>query len=536
MGYFMEKRTSGLIATVLVFGLISALTASSVAAQSAVFCDGLPATIVGTAGADTIDGTPGPDVIAGLQGNDVINGAGGDDVICGGQGNDVLRGGQGFDVIFGAQGNDVIYAATGVSAAERVDVRGARMFGGAGDDMIHGSDRWDRMQGGVGLDQLFGYEGRDWMRAGAQSDFVDGGPGIDDLHGGNGNDTLTLTAGDTARGGAGFDLCSLEMGRAERLISCGLNEREAGAIADSAFIFEHEAGDTWTGEIFGVVDAEVSSFANVTGRCFLVLGVLTPGEISNGSPISNPFTIPQMGVTVGGTYFEDGVECNSLDAEDRGYDWVLEAYATAGTDIPFYAEIFLPDNVRGQIDAFIVGDPETARGTLSLPAPSLSILFSPASILSDGLRVGLSLPDGPPLGLNAGFTHDDGAGNAWEGRVVAIETADVAPNVNFPGRCFLVIGELFPTAIAGGQVADPFTSPDVGLVANGRYARDAGGVCDTSGAEARGIGDRLDAEVPLNTPYQFYSSVFIPEVTPGAIEHVVIGTPSVPAPVTFSLN
>ena len=188
-------------------------------------CDGRVATIVGTEGPDVLAGTNGADVIAGLQGDDIIVGLGGDDVICGGLGNDTISGGGGFDIIFGAQGDDIIYAARGGRPGDRVDTRGARIFGGAGDDQIHGSTKWDRMQGGPGEDIMFGYEGRDWMRAGPDADGLVGGPGIDDMHGGNGTDLLKVGAGDIVRGGAGLDQCDID-GEPQVLRSCGRNELE----------------------------------------------------------------------------------------------------------------------------------------------------------------------------------------------------------------------------------------------------------------------------------------------------------------------
>lgn len=189
-------------------------------------CNGTPATIVGTSGSDTLMGTPGADVIVAREGDDTIHGLGGDDIVCAGKGNDVIYGGAGFDILYGAQGNDSLYAADGASAGERSDTKGARMFGGVGNDKIHGSNRWDRMQGGPGNDQLFGYEGRDWLRAGAGNDAVDGGPGIDDQHGGNGSDDINVTPGDIVRGGAGLDLCQITGGQPALLRSCGNNERE----------------------------------------------------------------------------------------------------------------------------------------------------------------------------------------------------------------------------------------------------------------------------------------------------------------------
>ena len=199
-------------------GLASVFLAPQLGAQ-AQLCDGQPVTVTGTAGDDVLEGTAGADVIFAAQGDDIIFGFGGDDIICAGQGNDIVMGGQGFDVIFGAQGNDVLFAADGSTEADRADTAGSRMFGGAGNDLIVGSNRWDRMQGGLGVDNLQGFEGRDWMRAGGDNDFVDGGGGIDDMHGGNGADRMRSTTGDTVRGSNGNDLCEIN-GTPERQVSC----------------------------------------------------------------------------------------------------------------------------------------------------------------------------------------------------------------------------------------------------------------------------------------------------------------------------
>ena len=451
----MRNRISRLIATLSIVGLVAVLTATNVSAQATAFCDGLEATIVGTAGPDTITGTPGPDVIAGLQGNDVIDGGGGDDVICGGQGNDVLRGGQGFDIIFGAQGDDIIYAATGTSVADREDVRGARMFGGQGNDEIHGTARWDRMQGGPGNDSLFGYEGRDWMRAGADNDSVDGGPGIDDLHGGNGRDDIQLTAGDVVRGGAGLDLCNLASGEAGERRSCGLNEREKPFVPAGAFTFVERRGDSWTGQITGLVDVERSQFSNTEGRCFLVLGQITPEFISDGTAISDGFATPELGVLVGGQYFDDsGGQCDTDEAEELGYEWILRARATVGTDIPFFAEIFLPEVETGAVNTIVVDDPNSADAVLVAP------VRLPSIPLPTGLQVGTTVPNEGPLGVSAEFDHTE-RDDSWMGRVTSVEEVPFSRFSNREGRCLLVIGELTPTAIDEGLVSDRFSTPNI---------------------------------------------------------------------------
>ncbi|MDW3177848.1 MAG: hypothetical protein R8J94_10695 [Acidimicrobiia bacterium] len=205
----MVRRTSSVL---VVVALLTSLMTSVAEAQTPIFCDGRLATIVGTAGNDSLIGTPGADVIAALQGDDYVYGGGGDDVICGGKGDDLLLGGLGFDIIFGAQGDDEIYSA-GVDEITILpgaldDTRGARIFAGAGNDIVYGSDRWDRMQGGPGHDRLWGFAGNDWMRGGPGIDEVVGHAGKDDIHGGSGGDLVLAEPNDSnVRAGAGVDFC-----------------------------------------------------------------------------------------------------------------------------------------------------------------------------------------------------------------------------------------------------------------------------------------------------------------------------------------
>ncbi len=114
-------------------------------------CQGLAATIVGTAGNDNISGTAGRDVIVGLGGNDRIEGLAGNDVICGGAGADTLIGGWGNDQLSGGNGTD-------------------ELRGGRGNDVLRGDD---------GRDTLLGQQGSDRLIGGAHADTLTGGLGVD---------------------------------------------------------------------------------------------------------------------------------------------------------------------------------------------------------------------------------------------------------------------------------------------------------------------------------------------------------------------
>jgi TolB protein len=106
-------------------------------------CQGLRATIVGTAGRDVLRGTPRADVIVALGGNDAVRGLGGNDRVCAGAGNDRVEGGAGGDRLQGAAGNDVLLGGPGTDL----------LLGGPGKDVMRGGPGRDRMTGGPGRDR-----------------------------------------------------------------------------------------------------------------------------------------------------------------------------------------------------------------------------------------------------------------------------------------------------------------------------------------------------------------------------------------------
>ncbi len=141
-------------------------------------CDGVPATIFGTAGDDHLEGTAGPDVIAGLGGNDLIEGLGGGDLICGGAGDDVIRAGRGADEVLGGGGDDAVSGNGGhdiLYGGPGNDV----LVGNAGNDIIEGELGNDKLIGKAGDDSLYGGGGRDNFVGGAGADFIWGDSGVD---------------------------------------------------------------------------------------------------------------------------------------------------------------------------------------------------------------------------------------------------------------------------------------------------------------------------------------------------------------------
>lgn len=198
--------------------MAAALTSAPVAAAAARACEGMKATIVGTARADLLTGTARRDVIVGLGGNDTIKGLGGEDRVCGGKGNDTLLGGKSNDRLRGEEGNDKLRGGGG----------GEQLGGGPGDDALdggggggdlawylgapgpvtvdlaagtavgEGSDTLANIEGIQGTDHddtLIGNAGPNGFYAGPGNDAIDGRGGEDWFHFTSGPVTADLSSG-----------------------------------------------------------------------------------------------------------------------------------------------------------------------------------------------------------------------------------------------------------------------------------------------------------------------------------------------------
>ena len=218
------------VATAVLTGLMGGSAVSSSSRAST--CEGLPATIIGTQGADTIIGTPVADIIVGLGGDDLRGSDGHDrllgqenglgqldcasnsfgqgDKLDGGQGNDWLDGGAGagLDVVsYRTAANAVTVDLTaGTGIGEGIDTITAgveKVIGTRFADSLLGSDRRDLLFGGPGPDTVDGGAGDDLLRGDSMErlpkavgvDTVVGGPGGDRLFGGPRPDIVNAGGG-----------------------------------------------------------------------------------------------------------------------------------------------------------------------------------------------------------------------------------------------------------------------------------------------------------------------------------------------------
>lgn len=123
----------------------------------------------------------------GINGQAVYNGTDRADRVHGGVDNDTFWGGQGNDVIEGGDGADTVLGGEDNDVVTDL----------AGDDILKGGPGNDALDGGPGLDLMLGGDGKDFINGGANSnetfagegdDFVIAGEGLDGVFGGGGDD------------------------------------------------------------------------------------------------------------------------------------------------------------------------------------------------------------------------------------------------------------------------------------------------------------------------------------------------------------
>ena len=124
-----------------------------------------------------------PAVFGGYPGGAInfenATGGAGHDILIGSDVDNVLVGNGGDDVLTGLAGDDTLTAGDGTDTLD----------GGDGHDTLTGGAGHDTLTGGAGDDTLSGNDGNDNLDAGAGDDLLRGGPGSDTLVGGDGTDT-----------------------------------------------------------------------------------------------------------------------------------------------------------------------------------------------------------------------------------------------------------------------------------------------------------------------------------------------------------
>jgi Ca2+-binding RTX toxin-like protein len=180
--------------------------------------DGSGNRLYGDSGDDLLYGGDGPDLLYGGPGNDTMYGGPGTDHFFAEStldGADVLHGGPGEDLASYAARSAAVHVTLGGDAADdgaagegdSIDLDVEDVTGGAGDDVLVGSGKRNRLNGGAGDDEVYGGAGDDVLDGGDGDDQVFGEDGDDGVFGENGADVLDGGDGaDFLSGWAGNDL------------------------------------------------------------------------------------------------------------------------------------------------------------------------------------------------------------------------------------------------------------------------------------------------------------------------------------------
>ena len=166
----------------------------------------------------------------------------------------------------------------------------------------------------------------------------------------------SIVVGDPRFGGDFLELEPVELDEIPIPTNLTVGQRVSGASLNGAngFDYVHFDDSEWTGRLLDVVPAPVSRFVDEPGRCFLVLGEITPTQIDG--LVSSGFSTPPIGGIADGRYIEDGARCDTDDAEAGGFGWILDAEVTVGTPYQFYAEVFVPESNSGALNQVVIGN------------------------------------------------------------------------------------------------------------------------------------------------------------------------------------
>ena len=336
---------------------------------------GAPAvTIYGEEGSDRVVGGPGRDYLVGdmccggpNEGGDTILGGGGDDNLYGGGKNDVLNGGEDDDYLGSDKGDDLLLGGPGDDGVDSDSVDGADEYRpGPGDDYLDYDDRSDRVtvsqdskpndgannekdnvypgleriDGGAGNDLLVGTDGYNQIDGNSGNDTVKGLGGDDDLYGDLGNDTVT--------GGDGDEYFTNDAGQDKFLGGDGDDRFVAGSSNDGRDVYSGGPGydsisygsrtgslsiDVLTDEVgdrdgeAGEGDKVTADFEEITGGSGsdTISGGPLSEDINGGGGTAADFLYGRVGADE--LYGNDG---NDRLEGGEGYD---RLYAGSGIDL-----------------------------------------------------------------------------------------------------------------------------------------------------------------------------------------------------------
>lgn len=199
--------------------------------------------------------------VFGGAGNDHIHGSQAVDMIDGGEGNDRIYGRRGDDVIVDLAGNNRIHGGSGNDTITTGD-GDDDIDGNQGDDIIHAGHGRNKVDGGHGNDIVVGGAGNDCIEGDQGNDLLIGGTGRDRMEGGHGNDLIVASSAANDN-----DLAALQAALAHwtsgDLVAALV---DLGAITDDLDKDDLE-GEQGLDELIGGIGDKLKQSSELTARC-----------------------------------------------------------------------------------------------------------------------------------------------------------------------------------------------------------------------------------------------------------------------------
>lgn len=275
--------------------------------------------------------------LKGGAGADVLAGSNGDDIIDGGAGNNNISGGNGNNTLKAGAGNDFISATNGNNTIDAGGGNNQVIVGGGDNDITVGD----------GNDQITFTGGDNKVVLGGGADTVNGGNGDNEITGGAGGKTITLGKGDnTVTLGGGAD--TVDVGIGDNTISTG----------GGADIITIAAGGDGSNVVTGGGGADIITLGNGSDQVIQAItdsGVLAVADldaISNWDGGAHTITFGVGGGTVL-NFVAGGVVANydiALAAANANFNTTVKYYVSqVGTD----TFLFVDADLNGAADTAV---------------------------------------------------------------------------------------------------------------------------------------------------------------------------------------
>lgn len=121
----------------------------------------------------------------------------------------------------------------------------------------------------------------------------------------------------------------------------------------------------WEGTVDGVVEIELHEPGTDAGRCFALVGVLTPVQLPDDQLKATWADTPSFSAYVDGALQADYGYCDTSALVSAGYNELVDLDVTEGTPYPYFDIVYLPTDVAGDISLVVAAHSDQDQSVYS---------------------------------------------------------------------------------------------------------------------------------------------------------------------------